>query len=45
MGGGVQEAVTPTQPEDVPVAPKTTRPGVPPPGKSVVKSNGAPPQS
>jgi hypothetical protein len=43
--GGVQQAVTPTQPEDVPLAPKTTRPGVPPPGKSIVKPAGSPPQS
>ncbi len=43
--GGVQQSVTPTQPEDVPVEPKTTRPGVPPPGKSIVKPSGAPPQS
>ena len=44
-GGGVQQAVTPTQPEDVPIAPATAKPGVPPPGKSVVKPTGAPPQS
>ena len=44
-GGGVQQAVTPTQPEDVPVGPKTTKPGVPPPGPSVVKPAGTPPQS
>ena len=43
--GGVQQAVTPTQPEDQPLAPKTTRPGVPPPGKSVVKPAASPPQS
>ena len=43
--GGVQQAVTPTQPEDEPVTPKTTKPGAPPPGKSVVKPAASPPLS
>jgi hypothetical protein len=43
--GGVQQAVTPTQREDFPVAPTTTPPGAPPPNPSVVKPAGAPPQS
>lgn len=42
---GVQQAVTPTQPEDKPVRPATTRAGVPPPGPSVVKPAGTPPRS
>ena len=41
----VQQAVTPTQPEDKPVGPATTRRGVPPPGPSVVKPAGTPPRS
>ena len=45
VGGGVQQSVTPTQPEDVSVAPKANRAGAPPPSQSVVKPAGAPPQS
>ena len=45
QAAGVQQAVTPTQPEDMPVRPSTTRKGVPPPGPSVVKPAGTPPRS
>ena len=41
-GGGVQQSVTPMQPEDAPVPPATTKPGVPPPGPSVVRPSGKP---
>ncbi len=44
-GGGVQQALTPTQKEDVPVTPATTKPGAPPTGKPVLKPAGTPPQS